>query len=270
MAVRNQEKAERARQEVLASHPGASLELVPLDLASQQSVKEAATVIRSAHPTLDILVNNAGVMAMPEGRTADGFETQFGINHLGHWTFTASLMPAIIDAGAARVVTVTSMARLNGRPVNPDDVNLEEGYGTWAAYGRAKLANYHFGLGLQHEFDRRGLPAESLIAHPGLSNTDLQANTVAHGGGGASAPAWEWLANKTGMSAARGALPQLRAATDPAAKGGECYGPRFGTNGPPVRRPVLRRNRDRDIATLWKVSSEMTGVQLFDESTTRA
>ncbi len=263
IAARNREKAERARAEILEVHSGASLELVELDLGSQESVKRAAAAIRGAHQVVDILVNNAGVMAMPEGRTVDGFETQFGINHLGHWTFTAELMPSILAADSARVVTVTSTAHHQGRPVDPADVNLENGYGAWPAYGRSKLANYHFAIGLQKEFEKRGLPAQSLIAHPGLSNTDLQTHTVTQGGGGPAAPFFEWLAAKTGMSAARGALPQLRAATDPRARGGEFYGPRFLNNGWPVRLPVVRPNRDRDIATLWKVSEDMTGVSLF-------
>lgn len=265
MAVRNLEKAEKARQDILDTHPNASLELAALDLGSQESVKSAAAAIRAAHPKIDILVNNAGVMAMPEGRTVDGFETQLGINHFGHWTFTAGLMPAIVAAYSARVVTVTSTAHHQGTPIDPDDINLEKNYSAWPAYGRSKLANYLFGLGLQQEFEARGIAAESLIAHPGLSNTDLQVQTVAHGGGGGAGRFFQWLAAKTGMSPARGSLPQLRAATDPGAKGGEFYGPRFINNGWPVRLPVLRRNNARDIASLWRVSEDATGVSLFSE-----
>ncbi len=270
MAVRNREKAELARQDIIAGHPSASLELVELDLGSQESVKRAARAINSTHPKLDILVNNAGVMAMPEGRTEDGFETQFGINHLGHWTLTAVLMSAMLAADAGRIVTVTSTAHHFGRPVDPADPNLEQGYEPWAAYSRSKLANYHFAIGLQDEFVKRGLRAQSLLAHPGLSHTDLQVRTVAEGGAGASGPFWAWMAAKTGMSPARGALPQLRAATDPAARGGEFYGPRFFNAGRPVRLPVLRRDRERDIATLWRVSAALTGVALFSEESVRA
>lgn len=265
MAVRNVEKAEAARDDIRQSHPEASLEVVALDLGSQDSVRSAAATMRAAHPRIDILVNNAGVMAMPEGRTVDGFETQLGINHFGHWTLTAGLMPSILAAEAARVVTVTSTAHHMGSPIDPDDLAMERGYSAWDAYGRSKLANYLFGLGLQHEFAMRGASAQSLIAHPGLSNTDLQVQTVVHGGGGRGAPLAAWLSAKTGMSAGRGSLPQLRAATDPQAKGGEFYGPRFVNNGRAVRLPVLRRHNDRDIASLWGVSEKATGVRLFSD-----
>lgn len=267
MAARNLEKADQAREDILSTHPEASLEIVELDLGSQEQTKHAAASIRDAHPAIDILVNNAGVMAMPEGRTVDGFETQFGINHLGHWTFTAELMSSLLAAEAARIVTVTSTAHHQGKPVDPKDVNLEKaGYSAWPAYGRSKLANYLFGLGLQEEFERRGVPAQSFVAHPGLSHTDLQKRTVREGGGGAAGPFFQWLAAKTGMSAARGALPQLRAATDPAARGGEFYGPRWINSGKPVRLPIMRRNNDRDIQSLFRVSEDLTGVALFEKA----
>ncbi len=269
MAVRDLQKAENARQDIETTHPDSSLELVDIDLGSQESVKRAAQAIRSRHPKIDILVNNAGLMAMPEGRTADGFETQFGVNHLGHWTLTAELMPAILAAEAARVVTVTSTAHHFGRPVDPGNRNLESGYEPWVAYGRSKLANYHFALGLQTEFEGRGARAQSLVAHPGLSHTDLQVRTAAEGGAGSSGEFWKWMAAKTGMSAARGALPQLRAATDPKAKGGQFYGPRYFNAGRPVKLPVIRPKIDRDIAILWRVSEEMTGVALFEGETAR-
>jgi NAD(P)-dependent dehydrogenase (short-subunit alcohol dehydrogenase family) len=265
MAARNRTKAIAARDSIVGSHPAASLEIVELDLASFESTKAAAATIGEAHPTVDILINNAGLMAMPERRTADGYEMQLGVNHLGHWIFTAGLLRSLLQADNARVVTVTSTAHHMGKPVDPDNVNLDDNYSAWGAYGRAKLANFHFGIGLQREFDKRYLLAESLIAHPGLSNTNLQAHTVEEGGGGRAAEAAHWLVNKTGMSQAKGALSQLRAATDPDAKGGEFYGPRFVNNGPPVRRPILRRGSDAAIDTLWEVSERETGVSLdFD------
>ena len=270
MAARNREKAEAARNDVVASTPDASVELVDLDLGSLDSVKAAAAAVVAAHPSVDILINNAGLMALPDSRTADGFETQFGVNHLGHWVFTAGLLPSLLAADAARVVTVTSVARFQGRPVDPDNVNMEGNYDPWGAYGRSKLANFHFALGLQREFERRGLRAQSLAAHPGLSNTNLQAHTVDQGGGGALATASHSMARFMGMSAAQGALPQLRAATDPKARGGELYGPAFGMNGPAVKRPVLRPGNDRDIDTLWQVSERETGVTLdFEAATSR-
>jgi NAD(P)-dependent dehydrogenase (short-subunit alcohol dehydrogenase family) len=262
MAARNQEKARDARDEIIEVYPDASLEIVELDLASQASTKAAAASIVGRHPTVDILINNAGLMAMPERRTEDGFEMQFGVNHLGHWTFTAGLLPALLASDAARVVTVTSTGHHVGRPVDPDNVNMDGNYSAWGAYGRAKLANYHFALGIQKEFESRGLAAQSLSAHPGLSHTNLQVHAAAEGGAGWMGPFSEWMAAHTGMKADRGALSQLRAATDPNAKGGEFYGPRFVNNGPPVRLPVMRPGNDKAIATLWEVSESETGVTL--------
>jgi len=268
MAARNQVKAKSAFGEIKTAHPNAALEIVELDLGSLDSVRRATEKISGDHPRIDILINNAGLMAMPERRTADGFEMQFGVNHLGHWVFTNGLIDSLLTADAARVVTVTSTAHHMGRAVDPENPNLEGNYGAWKAYGQAKLANFHFGLGLQQEFADRGLRAQSLIAHPGMSHTNLQVHTVDQGGGGWSAPMWKWLAAHTGMSAANGALPQLRAATDPQARGGEFYCPRFINNGPPVRRPILRRiGLQKAIESLWAVSEKMTGKSLEFERT---
>ncbi len=263
MAVRNQEKAAAAMETVRAQHPDASLELVALDLGDLASVAEAAEKILAAHPVIDVLVDNAGVMAMPERRTVDGFEMQLGVDHLGHFAFTAHLLPALLRAEAARVVTVTSTARFLGRPVDPDNPHLDGKYDAWRAYGQAKLANYHFGLGLQRKFAEAGVAAQSLIAHPGLSNTDLQSTTVAEGGGGRAGHFFHGLTQRLGMSPAQGTLSQLRAATDPHARGGELYAPRFAAVGPAVRRPVLRRfDLDKQIDRLWEVSERETGVRL--------
>ncbi len=267
MAVRNQEKAATAQDEILAAHPSASLELVELDLGDQASVKAAAAAIIERHETIDLLVNNAGLMAMPERQTADGYEMQFGVNHLGHWTFTALLLPALIRAGSARIVTVSSVARFQGRPVDPGNPHLRGNYEPWRAYGQAKLANYHFGLGLQERLDDAGVDVQSLVAHPGLSNTDLQSTTQAEGAGGFIGAVSHALAQRTGMRPEQGVRPQLRAATDPEARGGEYYGPRFGSNGWPVRLPILnRRGMDGAIATLWEVSERETGVALDIEA----
>ena len=157
MAVHDQVKAARAVEEIRAETPEAGVELVELDLASQVSVKKAAEQILARHDEVDILVNNAGLMAMPERQTVDGYEMQLGVNHLGHWTVTAGLMPALLAARAARVVTVTSTAHHFGRAVDPDNPHLHGRYHPWRAYGQSKLANYHFGLGLQQQFERAGV-----------------------------------------------------------------------------------------------------------------
>jgi NAD(P)-dependent dehydrogenase (short-subunit alcohol dehydrogenase family) len=263
MAARNQEKAAQALADIRAGLPDASLEVVELDLSSQASVREAADQILAAHASLDLLVNNAGVMGIPERATVDGFEMQLGTNHLGHYALTARLLAALLAAPAARVVTVTSTAHHMGRAVDPANPHLHGRYGPWRAYGQSKLANFHFGLGLEKLLRAADARTASLLAHPGLSNTDLQAVSVEETGGGASQRFFHTMAGRTGMSPAQGALPQLRAATDPAARGGEFYVPRFVNNGPPVRRPILRRmGLDRAIARLWEVSERETGLKL--------
>jgi len=161
------------------------------------------------------------------------------------------------------VVTVTSTAHHMGRTLDRENPHLRGNYSPWKAYGQSKLANYHFGLGLHRGFERAGVDAASLIAHPGLSNTDLQTVSVEETDGGWSQRFFHVLAQKTGMSPSRGALPQLRAATDPDAGSGEFYAPRWVNSGPPVRRPVLRRiGLDAAIDTLWAVSEQETGIGL--------
>jgi NAD(P)-dependent dehydrogenase (short-subunit alcohol dehydrogenase family) len=263
MAARNQEKAAAAVEDIRGEVPDASLEVVELDLGSQASVRAAAKRINEAHPRIDILVNNAGVMGIPERKTVDGFEMQFGVDHLGHWTLTALLMPGLLRADGARIVTVTSTAHHMGRAVNPSNPHLEGRYGPWRAYGQAKLANFHFGLGLHRVLSDAGAPAASLIAHPGLSNTELQAVSVEETSGGMSQRFFLFLARNTGMGADDGCRSQLRAATDPNASSGEFYGPAFVNNGPPVRKPILRRvGLSRGISRLWEVSEQETGVSI--------
>ncbi len=263
MAARNQDKAATAVGEIRDGFPDASLEVVSLDLGSQASVREAAERILGEHEAVDILVNNAGVMGIPERRTVDGFEMQLGVDHLGHWALTALLMPAMLRADAARIVTVTSTAHHMGRAVDPGNPHLEGRYGPWRAYGQAKLANFHFGIGLHRALEAADAPAGSMIAHPGLSNTELQDVSVDETGGGVSQRFFQVLAHRTGMAPSDGARSQLRAATDPAARSGEFYGPAFVNNGPPVRKPILRRlGLARAIDRLWQVSERETGLPI--------
>jgi NAD(P)-dependent dehydrogenase (short-subunit alcohol dehydrogenase family) len=266
MAARNQEKAAAAADDIRAGDADASLEIVALDLGSQTQTKAAAEQIASAHPKIDLLINNAGVMGIPRTLTDDGHEMQFGVNHLGHWSFTARLLPNLKAAGGARIVTVTSTAHHVGRSVNPADIEMEKGYGDWKAYGRSKLANWHFGLGLNALLEAQGWDVASLIAHPGLSDTDLQATSVENSDGKFLAKMFHSMASRTGMSATRGALPQLRAATDPDAKGGEFYGPRWMNTGNPVRLPIFRRlGMAGAIEKLWAVSEKLTGEKILPE-----
>ena len=168
-----------------------------------------------------------------------------------------NLFPAMV----ASDVVVTNAAGM-GRAVDPENPHLVGTYGPWKAYGQSKLANFHFALGLQREFEAAGARARSLVAHPGLSDTELQATSVEATNGGAIQRFFHMLARRTGMTAAEGALPQLRAACDPTARGGEFYAPRFGNSGPAVRRPVLRPGIAGGIKRLWAVSERETGVKL--------
>src|SRR3954451_5089844 len=173
MAARNQEKAAEAVEDIRREVPGASLEVVALDLGSLASVREAADRILASHDMMDLLMNNAGVMGIPERRTVDGFEMQFGVDHLGHFALTALLMPALLRADAARIVTVTSTAHHMGRAVDPDNPHLEGRYRPWRAYGQAKLANFHFGIGLQQRIDGARAPAARALHPPAPSHTHL-------------------------------------------------------------------------------------------------
>lgn len=262
MAARNQDKAAQAREQILSAVPDASLEVVELDLGSLASVKKAADHITAQHTTIDLLINNAGVMAMPQSTTEDGFESQLGINHLGHWALTAHLLPTLLTTPRARIVTVSSTAQHQGKPLNPQDPHLRKDYDAWRAYGNSKLANRHFTMGLHQRLTAGGVDTLAVTCHPGLTDSDLQATTVHNAGGGWRGPFFHWLTEHVGMSVERGALSQLRAATDPSVKGGEMYGPRFATNGPPVRRPLVRPGAEQAIATLWEISARETGLDI--------
>ncbi len=262
MACRDQAKAARAVEEVRRGAPDGTVEVVELDLGSLASVERAAATILSEHDRIDLLCNNAGLMAMPERRTEDGFEMQLGVNHLGHWALTSRLLPRIVRTAGARVVTVTSTAQHMGRPVDPADPHLEEGYRPWLAYGRAKLANRHFGVGLQREFERAGVDAKSLVAHPGFANTDLQARTTRENAGNRLGHFFHRAVVLGGMAPDVGVLSQLRAATDPDAPGGGFYGPIWVTHGGPVRKPLLRPGTDEAIRRLWELSERETGLRV--------
>jgi NAD(P)-dependent dehydrogenase (short-subunit alcohol dehydrogenase family) len=263
LAVRDQTRGSDARGAIARQIPTASLELVPLDLASLPSVRDAAATILAAHPVVDLLVNNAGVFGIPRRTTADGFEAQFGVNHLGHFALTALLMPALLRSAAARVVSVTSGFRWLAATVDPTDVALTRHYNPWRAYGRAKLANLQFTLELDRQLRNAGAPVSGLVADPGFSHTDIQA-TCARESPGLAGRSLVLMARWFGSSAATGTLPLLRAATDPAAEGGALYDPRFIIRGAPVRsRHLARSPRPRDLRTLWEVSERETGIR-FD------
>ncbi len=270
MAVRNLDKATAARDTIAREIPGASLELVALDLGSLASVRAAAKTILDAHPVIDILVNNAGVMGIPFRTTSDGFEMQFGINHLGHFALTALLLPAVLRSDGGRIVSVTSSGRRFGTTVDPDDLTMEKRYDAWRSYGRAKLSNLQFAVELDRRLAATGATVRVVAADPGFSHTDLQANS-ARQHPGMSQRFYDTTVRLVGTTPAKGALPQLRAATDPTVHGGELYGLRFVIGGSPVPRDYgSRAMTPEDLATLWSVSERETDIQFDVEGMARA
>lgn len=262
MAARDQAKARNALREITADVPDAVLKVYEVDLASLNSVRACAAAILADHPRLDLLVNNAGIMGIPQQSTADGFEMQLGVNHLGHFVLTGHLLPALLAAPAGRVVSVTSFARFVGRAVHAHDPPLPRWYEPWTAYGKAKLANLLFAAELQRRLESAGASTLSVAAHPGLSHTDLQARSVRETGGGITQRFWDVSARRIGMAPEHAALVLLRAATDPSARGGELYGPRWFTLGPPVRRSIIGRPGQAG-PNLWSFSERVTGER-FD------
>ncbi len=262
LAARNEEKGKAAVTEIQRLVPNAHVELLRLDLASQRSIRAAAAEVGNKFSQLDFLINNAGIMAMPEMKTEDGFESQFGVNHLGHWSLTGLLMDNLLAAEQARVVTVTSTAHHLVWNINFDDPHLRKKYTPWKAYAQSKLANYFFALGLHNEFKKSGKQAMSLLAHPGLSHTNLQVETFDRGAAGWAGTVSKYLAARVGMEPSEGARPQIRAALDPKAKGGQFYSPRYGNNGAPVKHPILRTRNKTNIRKLWELSEKETGISI--------
>ncbi|HXK23420.1 MAG TPA: oxidoreductase [Myxococcota bacterium] len=263
LACRDPRRAESAASKLRAAHPGAELEILPLDLASLASVREFASAFSARHARLDVLVNNAGVMAIPRRTTADGFEMQLGTNHLGHFALTGLLLPRLLVAPAPRVVTVSSTAHRMGR-MRFDDLHGERSYRRWRAYGQSKLANLLF----SYELDRRTRAAgRALVAaacHPGYSATNLQLVGPRMDGSRGMETLMDWANRVFSQDASMGSLPTLFAATAPSVQGGDYYGPdrMFETWGHPTKVGSSARSRDVQSARrLWEVSEELTGVR---------
>lgn len=257
VACRSLAKAEAARQELLPASSGA-VDVLELDLADLESVQAGARQVQERYGRLDLLLANAGVMAPPRMRTRQGFELQFGVNHLGHYVLTRLLLPLLQAQPGARVVHVTSGAQYFGR-LNFDDLNGERRYDRWAAYGQSKLANVALALELQRRLKAVGSGVWSLAAHPGLARTNLQPASVAASGARIEAAAYR-LMDPLFQSAAMGALPQLFAATAPEAQPGGHYGPsRFGgLNGWPAPARVAPAALDPEQGSrLWEVSEQL-------------
>ena len=259
LAVRNLEKGRAAAERISAATPGASVAVQELDLSSLESVRAAAEELKARHDAIDLLINNAGVMFTPRSTTKDGFELQFGTNHLGHFAFTGLLLDRVLAATGSRVVTVSSVGhRFARRGIRFDDLQWERSYSRVGAYGQAKLANLMFTYELQRRLAAHGTTV-AVAAHPGISNTELVRNSPAI----VRRPV-TWLAPVITQSAAAGALPTLRAATDLSVLGGQYYGPDgFGqVRGYP--RSVTSSPESYDLTVqqrLWAVSEELTGVR---------
>ncbi|WP_374946838.1 SDR family oxidoreductase [Agreia sp.] len=265
MAARTTEKNERAAETIRQTVPHATLQLESLDLASLASVQAFADRMIAEKTPVDILINNAGVMAVPSKHTTeDGFELQFGTNHLGHFALTARLLPALITADAPRVVTLSSVAHWFGR-IRFGDLNAEKKYNAWLAYGQSKLANLLFAHELQRRSDAAGWGLLSAAAHPGFSRTNLQNAGPQLGRDKPPSAFVEKFMHLPGLSqeAEQGAEPELFAATWASVSGGDYVGPTaaFGLIGPPGRAKQSRRALDESVAArLWTVSEDLTGV----------
>ena len=259
LACRDAGRGRTAVTAILDQVPAAVVKPVRLDLADLDSVARLADRVAE----LDLLVNNAGVLAVPERRlTAQGFELQFGTNHLGHFALTGRLLPALLTRPGSRVVTVTSLVH-RFASLRLDDLHGEHGYGRWRAYARSKLANALFTLELDRRLRATGAAALSAGAHPGYCRTALLTNGPRLGSGELHARVLGLAASISGQPAARGALAVLRAATDPRTRGGDFYAPGGLTQmeGAPRRVPFGRVARDEQLAArLWRVSETLTGV----------
>lgn len=261
IAARSEVKARRVISELEQGYPSAQLEFQHLDLSNLASVRDFTESFLERESALDLLINNAGIMMVPYGETTDGNELQFGTNHLGHFALTSLLLPALERASASRVVTVSSIAHKNG-DIDFDDLQFGggHGYSPMGAYRRSKLANLLFALELDRRLGAAGASTISVAAHPGVSDTGLADHLVDN--------PWRRLlrpiASRVLQDTAQGALPILRAATDPGVHGGQYFGPAHlgETRGRPVLARPSSLARDPDAGRrLWDVSESLTGVR---------
>jgi NAD(P)-dependent dehydrogenase (short-subunit alcohol dehydrogenase family) len=261
LACRNLDKAQAALDQIQAEIPSATAEIMHLDLANQASIRSFTAEFKAKHDRLDVLVNNAGIMISPYSRTDDGFESQFGTNHLGHFALTGLLLDLLLETPGARVVTVSSMGHRFGS-IDFEDLMHDggNGYSTFRAYGRSKLANLLFTYELQRHFEAIDADAIAVAAHPGTSSTyvDRYLNDRLY---------FKLLRRfkpAITQSAVMGALPTVRAATDPDVEGGQYFGPSgfMERKGPPTIVQSSGASHDQAVARqLWQVSEQLTGVR---------
>jgi NAD(P)-dependent dehydrogenase (short-subunit alcohol dehydrogenase family) len=260
LGCRNQEKGAAAMERIREVAPNANVELLPLDLADLESVRAAAGKIAANDEPFHLLINNAGVMAVPRQTTVDGFEMQFGTNHLGHFALTGLLLDRLNASADARVVTVSSNGHRMGR-IAFDDLKGEKGYHRWLRYGQSKVANLLFTYELQRRLEARSASTIAVACHPGTAHTELARDA------GTLMSFFQPMAAHFSQSAAMGALPTLRAAVDPEVQGGDYYGPDgLGQmQGHPVRVHSNAYSHRLDAAAeLWLVSEELTGIAYLD------
>ncbi len=255
LACRDARRGAEALAQIQVATPGADLELILLDQADLTSVRAAAEKV-AAEPRLDVLVNNAGVMIPPLSRTAEGFELQFGVNHLGTFALTALLLPKLRETSGSRVVVTSSIAHRRGH-ILWDDWNAEKGYNATAYYGQSKLANLLFVLELHRRLRAAHVPIDAIGCHPGVSLTELMRHL----------PSWTKLAlplvRPLFNPVAAAAWPALQAATDPNAKGGDYFGPQGRWEMRGVSGPARIEQRAADVEAarrLWDLSIELTGI----------
>ena len=257
LACRNAQKTQEIIQRIKQAQPEARVEAQFLDLGSLRSVREAAAGIKARCDRVDLLINNAGVMIPPYGKTEDGFETQIGTNHYGHFAFTGLLLDRILATPGSRVVTMSSQAHRAGR-IRFEDLNADHGYRAWAAYAQSKLANLLFTYELQRRLAAAGSATIAVAAHPGWAQTELQrhARGLLSGFMAVAGPFFSQGPDGGGM-------PLLRAATDPAVRGGEYYGPSGFQEfkGSPVRVESNPMSHDAALQQrFWRRSEQDTGV----------
>ncbi len=258
MAVRSMDKGQKARQELLKRASGASVDLMALDLGSLKSVRAFAENFNAQYDRLDVLMNNAGIMAPPYRQTEDGFESQFGTNHLGHFALTGLLLPRLLETPKSRIVTVSSSAYLLGR-MNFEDLQSEKGYRPTRAYNQSKLANILFAQELQRRLDRAGADVISVASQPGYAVTNLQNDQR----GIANYTLYPLLRLLMSHPADVGATYQLYAATAPDVRGGDYYEPKRTLVGEVVRSEMNARGKNAaDAARLWAISEQLTGVTI--------
>jgi NAD(P)-dependent dehydrogenase (short-subunit alcohol dehydrogenase family) len=260
MTARNPQRGETAAREVRAAAPQADVRLAALDLGDLASVRAFAQSFADEHDGLDVLINNAGIMAVPRATTADGFESQLGTNHLGHFALTGLLLPSLLRRPRSRVVTVSSGAHRMGR-INFDDLQSERRYHRWPAYGQSKLANLLFTFELERRASAAGLELRAVAAHPGYAATNLQTAGKTSLLDRIYAPIGNLL---IAQSADMGALPSLYAATVPDLPGGSFVGPDGlleGRGHPKLVQANRAANDPETAQRLWDVSEQLTGVR---------